>query len=150
VKWGGAVVAVLLVVVWIRSGWYSCGDFHFGRDRVELVDGLMIVNHHDPDRGPLGEPSAILKGGTGLAPQRAPFHLSLGYSFSEARGLFGVYFVPMWPLPLAFVLASGIAWRLDILARRRARLNHCPKCSYDRIGLATGAKCPECGAEAAN
>ena len=28
-----------------------------------------------------------------------------------------------------------------------ARTPHCPACGYDRTGLATGARCPECGAE---
>jgi len=36
--------------------------------------------------------------------------------------------------------------RLDMLARRRARIGCCPKCNYDRAGLAPGSVCPECGA----
>jgi hypothetical protein len=56
--------------------------------------------------------------------------------------------VPLWVLVAASALAVGVAWRFDILARRRARLNLCPKCNYDRAGLAVGAKCPECGAGA--
>jgi hypothetical protein len=39
--------------------------------------------------------------------------------------------------------------RLDTLARRRARLNHCPTCNYDRTGLPAASRCPECGAVAA-
>ncbi|HVU64865.1 MAG TPA: hypothetical protein VHC70_12870, partial [Phycisphaerales bacterium] len=46
------------------------------------------------------------------------------------------------------LLATTTAWRLDTLARRRARrgVNLCPKCGYDRAGIAGDAKCPECGA----
>ncbi len=40
---------------------------------------------------------------------------------------------------------TAAAWRFDTLARRRASLNLCPKCNYDRTGLAVGAVCPECG-----
>ncbi|HVU63419.1 MAG TPA: hypothetical protein VHC70_05550 [Phycisphaerales bacterium] len=43
---------------------------------------------------------------------------------------------------------TAIAWRLDALANRRAGLNLCPKCNYDRAGLVAGAKCPECGSAA--
>jgi hypothetical protein len=43
---------------------------------------------------------------------------------------------------------SILGWRLDILAGRRAQLNLCPKCNYDRAGLAPGAVCPECGSAA--
>lgn len=46
------------------------------------------------------------------------------------------------------VVGTGIVafMRLDTLARRRARVNHCPKCNYDRAGLAKDVVCPECGA----
>jgi hypothetical protein len=38
---------------------------------------------------------------------------------------------------------------MSLLSRRdAARLNLCPKCNYDRAGLAAGAKCPECGSAA--
>jgi len=54
--------------------------------------------------------------------------------------------VPLWMPALGTLLGSAAAWRLDALARRRARLNLCPKCNYDRAGIAGDAKCPECGA----
>lgn len=58
------------------------------------------------------------------------------------------YQIPLWPLAAGSFLATAIAWRLDTLAHRRARggVNLCPKCTYDRTGLAADAKCPECGA----
>jgi len=52
---------------------------------------------------------------------------------------------PIWPAVVASFFVSVAAWSLDILARRRGRLNLCPKCHYDRTGLAAGAVCPECG-----
>lgn len=53
--------------------------------------------------------------------------------------------IPFWtPAALAFAI-TAIAWRLDTLATRLARLNLCPTCRYDRTGLAAGAVCPECG-----
>ena len=49
------------------------------------------------------------------------------------------------PVAVAGVVAA-IPWRLDALERRRAGAGRCPKCRYDRAGLAMGAACPECGA----
>jgi rubrerythrin len=47
---------------------------------------------------------------------------------------------------LPSMIATGVAWRLDVLARRRDRLNLCPRCNYDRAGIGKDAVCPECGA----
>jgi hypothetical protein len=58
--------------------------------------------------------------------------------------------LPLWVLAAASLLATGIAWRLDTLARRPARLNLCPKCNYHRTGLENDAVCPECGSAAAH
>jgi len=53
--------------------------------------------------------------------------------------------VPLWfPLILA-ILPTAFAWRLDTLARRRARVGLCAHCHYDRRGLVAGVVCPECG-----
>jgi hypothetical protein len=53
------------------------------------------------------------------------------------------------PIPVAItpiLIATAAAWRLDTLARRRARVGHCPTCNYDRRGLPAANPCPECGA----
>jgi hypothetical protein len=42
------------------------------------------------------------------------------------------------------LLAAVIIFRLD----HGGQPNACPKCRYDRTGLAAGAKCPECGSAA--
>lgn len=39
-------------------------------------------------------------------------------------------------------LPAVLLWYTD---RRRPRPHACPKCSYDRRGLAPDTKCPECG-----
>ncbi len=53
--------------------------------------------------------------------------------------------VPMWAPVVIALVPTVLAWRLDTLARRRAKLGACPKCSYSRTGLAPDAVCPECG-----
>jgi hypothetical protein len=69
-----------------------------------------------------------------------PEHMSFG------RAEF--WLAPLWPLALSGAIAAAAAWRADCAANRRARLNLCFKCGYDRTGLprGSGAKCPECGA----
>jgi hypothetical protein len=45
---------------------------------------------------------------------------------------------------LGLITATGALGRFR-RARRRARLNHCPSCNYDRTGLPAASPCPECG-----
>ena len=65
-----------------------------------------------------------------------------GYAYN--KGMWEVVF-PLWVLLIALFSLAVTAWHLDALARRRARLNLCPKCNYDRTGLRAEAICPECG-----
>jgi hypothetical protein len=46
---------------------------------------------------------------------------------------------------LATLFLSIVVWRRLRRPKRRAELGQCPECGYDRRGLATDAKCPECG-----
>ena len=137
VKWGGAVVTVLLVVVWIGSGWL-CG---FVAPSSRALTGV--------DRGRLGLAwfDASSEYPVNLAEANRFSHglsIRLGW-YSERLPDATLTWIPLWPLLLIAMLSTLTAWRLDTLARRRARLNLCPKCDYDRTGLAAGAVCPECG-----
>ncbi|HMN40561.1 MAG TPA: hypothetical protein PKE29_06910 [Phycisphaerales bacterium] len=57
--------------------------------------------------------------------------------------------MPLWAPAVGILFITAIAWRLDTLARRRVRAHLCPKCRYDRAGLAMGVACPECGSQPA-
>ncbi len=139
VKWGGAVVSVLLVVVWIGSGWMTV-SWHPSW-RFYLTDGALTVFTVDAD----------INDGDNRPGwhyfQRTLFkfpHTWLPARYPGAH----VVVLPLW-IPLVCALGTtAIAWRLDTLARRRANKHLCMKCSYDRTGLAAGAVCPECGAAA--
>ena len=138
VKWGGAVVTVLLVVVWIGSWWF---DAEWGGEAgpwVRVVRGGLMV---------------------GLDETNPPYHT--GWRTGSARFVHGDTWwfhtvqqgsdyslhMPLWLFAGAAGVITVVAWRLDTLARRRARLNLCPKCGYDWAGLrgGAGAVCPECG-----
>jgi hypothetical protein len=156
IKWGGAAVTMLLVVVWVGSG-----SWHFlargNSDKAIFIGSGMIgvsargtrnvPNHfYTFQRRPLewgwALPTSISR--SEQSDQILSFYvgwLDLG------RKEFAVYF---WPLPLGSLVAAAAAWRGGLRSRRRAKLNVCPKCGYDRTGLAADAKCPECGTTSAS
>ena len=140
VKWGGAAVTGLLVVLWVGSGWFVGGWQVAGEYVIGVGHGEFGVMH-------LSEAGIAIVGKmTGLEGER-PFRLESSFEWIEkTRAAFWNLRFPGWALALLVLLPTLGAWRLDILARRRARVGHCPKCNYDLAGLAAGAVCPECGA----
>ena len=137
IKWGGAAVTVLLVVVWIGSGWWDWG--YYGR---RLGVGLT--------RGELSIVSDLRLKGWGHAGWESSFdpnwRFPIGCFEYQPVYLGWTLYIPLWAPVVATSFVSYCAWRLDTLSRRRARVGLCPKCNYDRTGLAVGAVCPECGA----
>jgi hypothetical protein len=133
IKWGGAAVTLLLAVVWIGSGW------------VELDWGLPNSQHYALSVGVF---SLWGPGGSsgGFDVGTHPFELRW-WPQRLANPGFRILNLPLWPLAVAFAAAQCTVWRLDVQARRRERalLNLCPKCNYDRAGIAADAVCPECG-----
>ena len=136
VKWGGAAVTVLLGVVWIGSGWwnltyrtsgglkYLIAGGAFGIERPSYVPGFVLNSEWNWERGKFSR-----------------YWLPEFHSFAKTWNVF----LPLW-MPAGVAAAIMVfAGHLDTPARRRARLNLCPKCNYDRSGLAAGAVCPECG-----
>ena len=136
VKWGGAVVSVLLVVVILWSVPYIATCQMKTRFGVTLACGRVSVS----DEGRLGtsfSPGCWVRNNPWSGLLWNFEHMDIGY--------LQVYAAPLWPAPTLSLTLACIAWYLDTIARRRARLNLCRKCNYDRTGLAVGAVCPECG-----
>jgi len=138
VKWGGAVVTVLLVIAWVGTGWAGAA-WGSGRGLVLMVArGQVVIEciHVGTAASWFGQ----WQSGT------YPREHRLWFEWYFSRGSWALS-VPLW-VPIALVAPSAaLAWRLDMLARRRERSqrNLCLKCGYDRAGLAAGAVCPECG-----
>ena len=135
IKWGGVVVTVLLVVVWVGSTSVSGGLPPLGNCGIVVKQGRaqIIVGV------PLSElPREYLT-------ERRGMLLAFQWD-SLPRG--AVLFVPVWAMVLVAMGTTCWAWVLDARARNElaVRMNLCPKCNYDRTGLAAGAVCPECGA----
>jgi hypothetical protein len=136
IKWGGAAVTVLLVVVWIVSGSWSLGWTSASGTFVLATAGTV-------GWGELGALPPPQSPGWFVQSTRGGWQ----WWIAEQRGPGGYW---AWSLPLAWpavltAILCAIAWRRDMLAHRRTGLNLCPKCDYDRTGLAKGAVCPECG-----
>jgi len=157
IKWGGAVVTVLLVVVWIGSG---VGVLDLGREKCRLARSPRAQAHGLQPDGVLFKDGygSFKTFAWGMNPHRVSdewlAHWWIGNGLARRFPAVGVPWeatVPLW-IPAAasgFVTLTTLGlWRLmDTFHRRRAlRLDLCPKCGYDRAGIAGDAKCPECGA----
>jgi hypothetical protein len=135
-KWGGAVVCVVLVGVWVSSTMLFAFVATPRGFYAEIVAGRLqtMTSSDNHDVVPHTVWNAM------RVPVTVRWWFSTGY-----LGPLRVLAIPLWP-PAALALAPTLlAWRLDALARRRARLNYCPSCNYDRRGLPTASLCPECG-----
>ena len=151
VKWGGAAVTALLVVVWIGSGRAEGRGWGWWRHIAEgsslrcyLIPNAVVFAHINPGRSNYVPTIDIDDDARNHMPAKA------WRPYWSHRASEWALCVPLW-IPFAGCVAlTGSCWRLDTLARRRARLNLCPKCNYDRTGLVggAGAVCPECGTAA--
>ena len=136
-KWGGAAITLLLAIMWIGSGWWMwVWTFPSGRI-VNVIHGSVRVGGLGK---PLKSPTLALRREV-IAPSFFPWGIRGG---GDWRASWTVY-IPMWmPVSLALFI-TVVGWRRELRARRALRMQ-CPKCGYDRTGLAATAVCPECGA----
>jgi len=140
-KWGGAVVTVLLAVVWIGSGWWK--EHWIGTDALDstVARGRLHVRSREvldyPEDWPVGSYPR---------PQLEPSFVLVWTGRFYSNGSTRRISVPLWMFVAPLLLATITAWMLDRREQRRcARLNLCRTCGYDRTGLAADVPCPECG-----
>jgi hypothetical protein len=127
----------MLTIIWISSAWWSMGWNR--RDRIFLRVGAGRFGFMQAKRGVVISVSPGLQFGA----IKRTFRWWLTW---EEDNIFRELDIPTWTLvALAAATATG-AWRLDTLARRRARAGLCPACNYDRRGIPAASVCPECGA----
>jgi hypothetical protein len=138
------VVTVLLIAAWLCSGWWQLDWQSATGRRLEVARGQIMYWRYG-------------WGGTGQ-PTFTGWYLRRVVDDSTGQHAFGMWWrgpginrafasVPLLLLAGTSLAMSAVAGRLDTLARR-ARLNLCSKCHYDRTGLPVDAVCPECGAAA--
>jgi hypothetical protein len=137
IKWGGAAVTLLLVVVWIGSGWYWIEWLSRSWFAVYLARGQVHISHNMPTAAPIP---------WGFRADRTDFDLRwLPRWFHSTELEAWMLGLPLWVPVIVTAAITTVAWRREIVASRVARLNLCPKCNYDRAGIAKDAVCPECG-----
>jgi len=139
IKWGGVALTVGLAVLW-RMSLTTQYSYSGKKDpSVGVASGCIWLNwFHGIYRDQMATgwrtfPSQVTTQWLGNSP----------FSRDNTRVV-----IPIWVLMLLASSATYGAWRLETLARRRARAGKCSTCSYPRTGLAPSSPCPECGAAA--
>jgi hypothetical protein len=141
IKWGGLVLILCMLAAWNISRftgkgiWYRSGGFvaYFSHGSIELhwadlANGGYVAPQIEP---------GIHVGPGGRASVHGP------HWYSDPR--LWQFILPL-EVPIAVVLSATIlAWLAEARIRRRAAKGFCPKCNYDRVGIAKDAVCPECG-----
>jgi len=148
IKWGGAFAVVLLVAVWVASGWWWVS---VGRGRPWLVwvtQGRLVLDRYKAI-GPSDSFTPLSFRGGSREPESGPY-LLWSFVWGETATSFGITrsCIPLWFPTLLVAIPTALAWRADRRAWRWERIGLCPACGYDRRGLAPAAVCPECGAAA--
>jgi hypothetical protein len=143
-KWGGMIAAVLFSMTWMASIWWSV-DWRFSMNStVSLERGalkLCVARQPSGWAQPLPGWSFAGPGCNDPGSSRPMVWLAHRWERAGASGL-------DVPLLAPVLVAAGvlwITWRLDALARIRAKFSRCTKCSYSLAGLDSASKCPECG-----
>jgi hypothetical protein len=159
-----AAVSLLMLLavgaLWVRS--YSRLDEGFliysveGSEQVGVMDGRVLLQHHEPAEGVRGRPLRVSVRSTpsdALPPRFWPAMEKGRMLWPGARSLraasvpgdsFWVLMMPVWQVGLIFALLPGV-W-LTARGRRfyRRRRGRCVACGYELRGNVSGV-CPECG-----
>ena len=144
IKWGGLAMTALLGVLWIGSFWLALGWFSRRSGSLSVYRGGLTVFYHAPSE----QDRRFVGWRLDWIDDDFPAWTTWWFHALVLRDwrTWSRFSAPLW-CPLAISLGiTSVAWRLDFLARRRARLNLCPKCGYDRTGLpdgGTATACPE-------
>lgn len=143
-KWGGTVVAVVLLAAWIATIWWGAvrmkqyGVLVVGAGRIEFL-------YEDLGGPPPTQYDRWRTFGPGCEnPGMGRFNWWFDYNaVAPGRSIS----LPIWSLSVLAALVAVSGWFLDAKARRRARTGACQSCGYSVTGLPTATNCPECGTE---
>jgi hypothetical protein len=142
--WIGIVATSLLAVAWGIRGPYALGWMSRNGNTVQLAAGRILLGH---DSG-----VNFLEFDPGVHWGASRYGLVWWFRWRDngrqaGNGGAWVLETPIWTLMLVSATFTLVEWRLARASRRRNRVNYCPKCNYDRAGIAKDALCPECGAK---
>jgi hypothetical protein len=145
VKWATAVLAGVLLITWIGSGWYQVGrsEIVFMGDWTvwTLADGQIRYTAMPSLPGESSMPNWWMR--------RQQFKVRFGWHVGRIRYTVAPrsseVLVPLWAPSVLAIGVACVAWRVDARARRRERVGLCVKCGYDLAASSSQTPCPECG-----
>lgn len=141
VKWGGLVLGLAALSVWVVSAWLSVrwtGDLS-GSNQVFVTAGQGILGLG------YGAPPKLWHTYFGWESWKVEDPFLWWYWDYMSLPHFGLVRLPIWVLALPMFLVSTAAWGLDRRACILAANEFCVRCGYDRAGIAALKPCPECG-----
>jgi hypothetical protein len=140
-KWGGLVMSLLIVLVFVASMWWYVGYLRTDGQRawaysIESGSFIIIPVFRPP---PLDSPTA--GGSVGKIRDVRCFWTFLGVIGSRSRPRNTWFYMPLWIPFLLFALPTTFLFWRD---RRRIPPGHYQRCRYDLTANTSGV-CPECG-----
>jgi hypothetical protein len=136
-KWSGIALSALLLTLWARSYWLNTFAIHTSGVWASLQHGGVTA-------GNLGF-SVSDSSLTSYTPRDSM--LLWWFSLTRSPGRWTL-FIPFWFVLLFALTPTALALHLHARDRRRARRNFCLICNYNRAGIPSETKCPECGSPA--
>jgi hypothetical protein len=141
IKWIGAVVTVVLLLVWVGSRWYGFGLYTRSSSNLAGVFGGRLVLVWTM---PLSSQLRDLRGSFDFQVGTQPFHWWFEFR-SDVSSRMREIAIPTWSLALLTATPTVWLWRRDRRRRRAEAANCCRTCGYSRTGLPADRACPECG-----
>ena len=131
------MLCVLILVVWGVSGWWGVWAKAGNGWEAGWSRGVFALSTND----------FLTRWSFSISTEaiQNPPVFSWWFHIESSAGNW-LIIIPLWAIAVPLAGITAIAWRLDTLARRRARAGLCHQCHYDRAGLPSIAPCPECGA----
>jgi hypothetical protein len=139
-KWTGAVVTVLLLVMWVGSAWYACLCTNSGFSFVDIDSGGFGIHWTNWWSLKNLEPRTW----NAYSKQSSSFHLWFQFvskPFNRYIQMYSIY-IPIWFFALLTAVPTALLFRGDRRRRLRERGNACPKCGYP---IGSSPLCTECG-----
>jgi hypothetical protein len=137
VKWGGVVVFVVALTVWIGSVGRYLVWRPSQRASLEISSGALWIWTRAPSVPASDEPT--------FSAHRTEEPFVWWFHSGGWRGV-RLYLAPGWSIAALAAAITGAAWRFDGIASQRAQVGCCASCNYDRRGIPAASVCPECGA----
>ena len=136
-KWGGTAATVLLLVVWVGSGWWRAIVFVEPNGWVEITTGRLELCWPR-------QLSVLSWNDTWTDLDRHGFEINWAFEFESGITASSIEYrfigVPLW----LFVFMAGFPPECLWYRDRRRQPGLCLKCGYDLRGNTSGV-CPDCG-----